>query len=74
MFKKMKLNGEIKRLRQDIVDLENKRSRSQSALVAAILEQKEPNETDVEFFNNYSKQIDEVRELLKNKETELQNL
>lgn len=71
MFKKMRLNGEIKKLRQQIVDLENKRSRSQSALVSAILAQKSPEEADVEFFNTYTKQIDEVREVLKEKEDEL---
>lgn len=71
MFEKMKLKGEVKRLRQLITDLEGKRSRSQSALVAAILEQKEPNEKDVEYFNSFTKQIDEARELMRKKEEEL---
>lgn len=71
MFKKMKLKGEIKKLKQSIVDLENKRARSQSALVANILQKKEPDEKDVEFFNAYSKQIDDIREILIQKENEL---
>ena len=61
MFKKMKLKSEINKLKKEIVNLESKRARSQSALVANILQKKEPDEKDVEFFNMYSKLIDEIR-------------
>ncbi|MGI6279219.1 MAG: hypothetical protein ACOYJS_01495 [Acutalibacteraceae bacterium] len=74
MFKKMKLKKEIKKLKQEIVSLENKRARSQSALVANILQKKEPDEKDVEFFNAYSKQIDDIRAVISQKEKELSEL
>lgn len=64
MFEKMKLNKEIKLLKNTIEELEKKRLRSQSALVTAILEQKDPKDEDVEFFNNFTRQIDAVREQL----------
>ena len=42
-------------------DIERKRSRSQSALVQAILLQEEPNEMDVEWFNKYTGEITACR-------------
>lgn len=74
MFKKMKLKSEINKLKKEIVNLESKRARSQSALVASILQKKEPDEKDVEFFNMYSKQIDEIRAQISQKEEELSKL
>jgi|LSQX01.3.fsa_nt_gb hypothetical protein len=74
MFKKMKLKSEINKLKKEIVNLESKRARSQSALVANILQKKEPDEKDVEFFNMYSKQIDEIRAQISQKEEELSKL
>ena len=52
MFEQKKYKQEIKRCRATIEEIERKRSRSQSALVQAILLQEEPNEADVEWFNN----------------------
>lgn len=54
MFEQKKYKQEIKRCRATIEEIERKRSRSQSALVQAILLQEEPNEADVEWFNKYT--------------------
>ncbi|MEG1981843.1 MAG: hypothetical protein RR073_04975 [Clostridia bacterium] len=71
MFEKMKLKSQIKELKKVIEETEAKRSRSQSALVAAILDSREPDEQDVEFFNKYTATIDETREELKKAEQAL---
>lgn len=54
MSSKGQLKREIKKCRLTIEEIERKRSRSQSALVQAILLQEEPNEMDVEWFNKYT--------------------
>ena len=61
MFEKKKFKKEIKRCRATIEEIERKRSRSQSALVQAILLQEEPNEADVEWFNKYTGEITACR-------------
>ena len=61
MFEKKKYKKEIKRCRATIEEIERKRSRSQSALVQAILLQEEPNEADVEWFNKYTGEITACR-------------
>lgn len=61
MFEKRKYEKEIKKCRQTIEEIERKRSRSQSALVQAILLQEEPNEADVEWFNKYTGEITACR-------------
>ena len=58
---KRKLKKEIKVCRQTIEEIERKRSRSQSALVQAILLQETPNEMDVEWFNKYTGEITACR-------------
>lgn len=58
---KRKLKKEIKICRQTIEEIERKRSRSQSALVQAILLQETPNEMDVEWFNKYTGEITACR-------------
>ncbi|MDD7185342.1 MAG: hypothetical protein ACI4K5_02190 [Ruminococcus sp.] len=69
MFEKRKLMKEIKKCRKTIEEIERKRSRSQSALVQAILLQEEPNEADTEWFNKYTGEITACR----NRMIELQN-
>lgn len=54
MSSKGQLKREIKKCRLTIEEIERKRSRSQSALVQAILLQEEPSEMDVEWFNKYT--------------------
>ena len=61
MNEKRKLKREIKICRQTIEEIERKRSRSQSALVQAVLLQEEPDEMDVEWFNKYTGEITACR-------------
>ncbi|MGN0597461.1 MAG: hypothetical protein ACI4J1_09070 [Ruminiclostridium sp.] len=61
MFEERKYKKEIKRCRATIEEIERKRSRSQSALVQAILLQEEPNEADAEWFNKYTGEITACR-------------
>ena len=61
MSEKRKLKKEIKICRQTIEEIERKRSRSQSALVQAVLLQEEPDEMAVEWFNKYTGEITACR-------------
>ena len=58
---KRKLKKEIKICMQTIEEIERKRSRSQSALVQAVLLQETPEESDVEWFNKYTGEITACR-------------
>jgi hypothetical protein len=58
---KRKLKKEIKLCMQTIQEIERKRSRSQSALVQAVLLQETPDERDVEWFNKYTGEITACR-------------
>jgi len=58
---KRKLKKEIKVCLQTIEEIERKRSRSQSALVQAVLLQETPDERDVEWFNKYTGEITACR-------------
>ena len=58
---KRKLQKEIKVCMQTIEEIERKRSRSQSALVQAVLLQETPEESDVEWFNKYTGEITACR-------------
>ncbi len=71
MFEKMKLKNAIKTTKKQIAEVESKRIRSQGALVQAILEQKEPDDEDVEFFNKYTAEIDVLREKLEGQQHQL---
>ena len=62
MFKKMKLKKEIEQSKQKIAELEQKRARSQAALVEAILLKTEPKDDDVDFFNKFTEQIEQERQ------------
>ena len=61
MFKKQKLKREIKKCIKEIDMLEQKRTRSQAALVTAILQHTTPDDADVDYFNTYTAKIDDVR-------------
>ena len=71
MFEKMKLKNAIKTTKKQIAEVESKRIRSQGALVQAILEQKDPDDEDVEFFNKYTAEIDALREKLEELQQQL---
>lgn len=61
MFRKWKLKKQISKLKQQIEALEQKRIRSQAALVTAILTDSTPSDEDVDYFNKYTTKIEEVR-------------
>ena len=77
MFEKIKIRKQIKVIRHRIAFLEQKRARSQAALVDAILKKVDPNDEDVEYFNQFTGEIERLRtemheleaELFGNKET-----
>lgn len=62
MFKKQRLKRDIRHCRQAIDELEKKRARSQAALVSAILSNTDPDDADVDYFNKFTKLIEETRE------------
>ena len=59
---------------KDIDELERKRERSQAALIEAILQNKSPNDQDVDFFNNYSAQINHWREKISELQASLDSM
>ena len=61
MFQKSKLKKAIKNSQKRIALLEQKRARSQAALVEAILRQTDPADDDVEYFNQFTEQIEQER-------------
>ncbi|MBO7519209.1 MAG: hypothetical protein J6T73_00380 [Clostridia bacterium] len=74
MFRKSKLKKGIKRAKKNIVYLERKRTRSQAALVEAILTQQTPDDSDVEYFNRFTELIEAERNKMHNLMKELENL
>ncbi len=62
MFKKMSLKRRIKKCKKNIEILEQKRSRSQAALVEAILTHSTPNDDDVDYFNHFTGLINAERD------------
>ncbi|MBO4284397.1 MAG: hypothetical protein J5958_07230 [Clostridia bacterium] len=61
MFEKMRIKKQIKVIRQRILFLEQKRARSQAALVDAILRKVDPSDEDVEYFNQFTGEIERLR-------------
>lgn len=74
MFEKMKLKKEIKKCQKTIEEIEKKRSRSQAALVQAVLLQEKTNDADVEWFNKYTGEITACRNRMKELMGELRAL
>ena len=64
MFEKMKLKKQIKECKEQIESLEQKRERSQAALLSAILKHEVPNDDDVDYFNEFTLKIEAEREKL----------
>ena len=64
-FKKMKLRRAIRRCKRKIELLEQRRSRSQAALVTAILSDTHPDDRDVDYFNQFTQMIDSEREKMR---------
>ena len=61
MFEKRKIRKEIEKSKKIIEMLEQKRTRSQAALVEAILRHTDPDDRDVDFFNQFTDQIEAER-------------
>lgn len=61
MFKKFRLKRAIERSKKQIALLEQKRTRSQAALMEAILQHTSPDDKDVDFFNYFTTRIEEER-------------
>ncbi len=74
MSKKNDLKKAIADSHAEIEKLEQKRNRSQSALLQAFLENKTPNETDAEFFRVYTQLIELERNNLRKLTAELNEL
>ena len=64
MFRKIKRKKQIRACIREINLLEQRRSRSQAALVSAILTGTTPADDDVDYFNRYTAQINETRDRL----------
>lgn len=74
MREKRILNKKIAQCKASIEELEQKRSRSQAALITAILSNTSPDDEDVEYFNKFTAEIDAQRELLRALIAELESL
>ena len=74
MSRKSQLKREIKTCQKTIQEIERRRSRSQSALVQAILLQEEPSEADVEWFKKYTGEITACRNHMLELRKELDSL
>lgn len=64
MFRKISLRKQIRRSKKTIAELEQRRSRSQAALVSAILNNETPQDDDVDYFNLFSERINRERDHL----------
>ncbi len=74
MFEKRRLKKKIKVCIREIQDLEQRRVRSQAALVEAILTNTTPSDEDVEYFNNFTQKINAVRDRMQSYQNELDKL
>ena len=70
----MKLKKAIERSKERITEIEQRRTRSQAALVEAILQQKDPDDKDVDYFNQFTAQIEEERSILHRLMKQLEDL
>ena len=64
MFEKRKLRKQIRQVKENICELEQRRSRSQAALVSALLNNEVPRDEDVDYFNHFTGLIDQERSRL----------
>ena len=74
MSKKGELKKAIAESERTLEDLEQKRIRSQSAILYAYINQATPPEEDNEIFNLYTQLIELERKYLQSLQTELENL
>lgn len=74
MFRKIKLKKQIRACIREINLMEQRRSRSQAALVSAILTGTTPADDDVDYFNRYTARINETRDRLHQLQQEYETL
>ena len=74
MLKKSKLKKEINASRKKIQMLEQKRTRSQAALVYALLNHTTPNDSDIEYFNKFTVEMENERARMHELMAELDNM
>lgn len=74
MSLKRDLAKEIRMIEAEIQSLEIKRSRSQAALIEALIDHKDPDTTDIGYFRTYTAQIEVKRERLKDVTQKLEAL
>ena len=74
MFQKITLRKQIKQSKKAIAELEQKRSRSQAALISSILNQTDPKDEEVDYFNHFSEKIDLERQHLQTLTEEYETL
>ena len=74
MFEKAKLKKKIRNSEKRIAVWEQKRNRSQAALLNAILRETSPSDADVEYFNGFSAKIETERAILQKYMSELEKL
>lgn len=74
MSRKSQLKKEIGDVEREISALEQKRERSQSALMRAMLSKQKPDPQDEEFFRVFTTLIDNAREHLRTLLAELEEL
>ena len=68
------LAKEINILEKEMRELESKRSRSMAALMEAVVSKREPEETELQFFRQYTAEIEVKREKLIELTEQLKNL
>lgn len=74
MSKKSEIKKAIAESEKEIEELEKKRTRSQSALLEALVNNKKPQESDVEYFKVFTQLIEVERDNLRKLNEELKNL
>ena len=73
MFRKLRVKRQISKCKKQIIDIEQKRMRSQASLVTAILSNTAPDDADVDYFNRFTAEIEEIRNKMKELELQLKN-
>ena len=62
MSNKKALAKEINLIEKEMAELENKRTRSMAALMESLISKVDPDETEMQFFRQYSAEIEVKRE------------
>lgn len=74
MSRRNKLAKELHFLEEEIKFLEIKRSRSQAALIEALISRSQPNDDDVQFFRTFTAEIEVKREQIRQLTSEIEKL